>query len=92
MLTIDWGFPWQDHHYELEVGSVLLQLSEQRLHIVHTRDITLEEWLLRDGHASVITDTTKLVNKLPTYTCMRVQRVSNFTSSTTCVIVPNVST
>ena len=66
LLTIDWSFSRQDYDYELEVGSVLLELSEERLHVVHSRDIALEEWLLGHWHTSIVADTTKLVDKLPT--------------------------
>ena len=67
-ITVDWGFPRQDNHYELEVGSVMLQLSEQRLHVVYTRDIALKEWLLRDGHTGIVADPAKLVDKLSNVT------------------------
>ena len=66
LLTIDWSFSRQDYDYELEVGSVLLELSEERLHVVHSRDVALEEWLLGHWHTSIVADSTKLVDKLPT--------------------------
>ena len=43
----------------------MFQLSEEWLYIVNTRDVSLKEWFLRNRHASIIADTTELVNKLP---------------------------
>jgi len=64
-LTVDRCLPGQDNHDKLQFGTVLLQLTEDWLHSVHTTHIAQEERVLGDGHPGIAADATQLVDEVP---------------------------
>lgn len=64
-LTIDRCLPGQDDHDKLQFGTVLLQLTEDWLHSVHTTHIAQEERVLGDGHPGIAADAAQLVDEVP---------------------------
>ena len=64
-LTVDRCLPGQDDHDKLQVGPVLLQLTEDGLHCVHAAHVAQEERILSDRHPSIAADATQLVDEVP---------------------------